>query len=104
MVVGGVARCSCNYGVCTVLGVSNISFGLPRRDIINSTFFVMAMEKGLDCAIMNPFSEGMMNAYYAYNALHNLDTACTEYIGYADSDALKPKQTIGWLWRESLHL
>ncbi|MBQ2284333.1 MAG: homocysteine S-methyltransferase family protein [Clostridia bacterium] len=74
-----------DMGIKTSLGVSNISFGLPKRDIINSTFFANAMENGLDCAIMNPFSEGMMNAYYAYNALHNLDTACTEYIGYADS-------------------
>lgn len=67
------------------LGVSNISFGLPKREIINSAFFANAMEKGLNCAIMNPFSEGMMNAYYAFNALHNFDTACSNYIAYADS-------------------
>ena len=74
-------------GIKSSLGVSNISFGLPKREIINSTFFANAMEKGLNCAIMNPFSEGMMNAYYAFNALHNFDTACSEYISYADSIA-----------------
>lgn len=72
-------------GIKSSLGVSNISFGLPKREIINSTFFANAMENGLNCAIMNPFSEGMMNAYYAFNALHNFDTACGEYIAYADS-------------------
>lgn len=72
-------------GIKSSLGVSNISFGLPKREIINSAFFANAMENGLNCAIMNPFSEGMMNAYYAFNALHNLDTACGEYIAYADS-------------------
>ncbi len=72
-------------GIKTSLGVSNISFGLPKRDIINSAFFANALENGLNCAIMNPFSEGMMNTYYAFNALHNIDTACSEYIKYADS-------------------
>ena len=72
-------------GIKSSLGVSNISFGLPKREIINSTFFANALENGLNCAIMNPFSEVMMNAYYAFNALHNLDTACGEYIAYADS-------------------
>ena len=72
-------------GIKSSLGVSNISFGLPKREIINSTFFANALENGLNCAIMNPFSEGMMNVYYAFNALHNLDTACGEYIKYADS-------------------
>ena len=72
-------------GIKTSLGVSNISFGLPKREIINSSFFANALENGLDCAIMNPFSEGMMNTYFSFNALHNLDTACEEYIKYADS-------------------
>ncbi len=72
-------------GIKSSLGVSNISFGLPKREIINSAFFANAMENGLNCAIMNPFSEGMMNTYYAFKALHNMDTACGEYIKYADS-------------------
>ena len=59
-------------GICTSLGVSNISFGLPERERINSAFFVMALEQGLNCAIMNPFSEGMMSAYHAFRALREL--------------------------------
>ncbi len=72
-------------GLCTSLGVSNISFGLPERDKINSTFFAQSLECGLDCAIMNPFSGRMMDVYFAHRVLHNLDTACTEYIEYANS-------------------
>lgn len=70
-------------GINTSLGVSNISFGLPSREIINSAFFSQALLCGLSCAIMNPFSEGMMNSYYAYNALSGKDSACSEYISYA---------------------
>lgn len=72
-------------GFYTSLGVSNISFGLPKRDKINSVFFANALENGLNCAIMNPFSENMMDVYYAYRALHNLDSACMDYIHYADA-------------------
>ncbi len=67
-------------GCHTSLGVSNISFGLPNRDILNATFFALALENGLSCAIMNPYSTEMRKTYYAYNALHNLDENCTEYI------------------------
>lgn len=70
-------------GIKTSLGVSNISFGLPNRDIINSSFFTAALERGLSCAIMNPFSQSMMNAYYSHNVLHGLDAACADYIEYA---------------------
>ena len=70
-------------GVHTSLGVSNISFGLPCRDNVNSAFFAMALQKGLDAAIMNPFSENMMNVYYAYNMLTDKDSNCEEYIAYA---------------------
>ncbi len=70
-------------GVKTSLGVSNISFGLPRRELITSAFYAAALENGLDCAIMNPFTVEMMNVYYAYRALHRLDPACGEYIAYA---------------------
>ncbi len=72
-------------GLCTSLGVSNISFGLPCREKINSTFFAQSLECGLDCAIMNPFASGMMDVYFAHRVLHNMDTACTEYIEYANS-------------------
>ena len=67
-------------GCHTSLGVSNISFGLPNRDILNATFFALALENGLSCAIMNPYSTEMLKTYYAYNALHNLDENCVEYI------------------------
>ena len=64
----------------TILGVSNISFGLPQREIINSAFFTMAMECGLNAAIINPNSEAMMRAYYSFRALMDLDPQCSEYI------------------------
>ena len=67
-------------GVNTVLGVSNISFGLPQRDVINTAFFTLAMQSGLSAGIINPKSSSMMNAYYSYNALAGLDDNCTEYI------------------------
>lgn len=68
------------YGVQTVLGVSNISFGLPNRPIINSNFYTMAMQSGLTAGIINPSSEAMMNAYYSYCALMGYDTNCSHYI------------------------
>ncbi len=64
----------------TVLGVSNISFGLPQREIINSAFFTMALQNGLNAAIINPNSEMMMRAYYAYRALYGKDPQCMAYI------------------------
>ena len=67
--------------VCTVLGVSNISFGLPSRPVINSSFYTMAMMNGLTAGIINPASEEMMRAWYAYHALMNLDPNCENYIG-----------------------
>ena len=68
------------YGVCTVLGVSNISFGLPNRPIVNSNFYTMAMQNGLSAGIINPSSEKMMQAYYSYCALLGYDTNCQTYI------------------------
>lgn len=68
------------YGVRTVLGVSNISFGLPYRPAINSNFFTMAMQKGLSAGIINPSSEEMMRSFYSYCALMNYDKNCEEYI------------------------
>lgn len=68
------------FGVRTVLGVSNISFGLPRRPIVNSYFYAMAMQNGLTAGIINPSSEDMMKAYRSYNALMGFDGNCTNYI------------------------
>lgn len=70
-------------GVHTSLGVSNISFGLPNRDFVTSAFFAIAMQTGLDCAIMNPFSVEMMKTYHCYKALRGLDDNCSEYIEFA---------------------
>ncbi len=70
-------------GVHTSLGVSNISFGLPRRDTVTSTFFALAMQNGLSCAIMNPYSAEMKKIFFAYNALSALDENCAEYIAFA---------------------
>ena len=67
-------------GIRTSLGLSNISFGLPNREIINSAFFSMALENGLSAAIMNPYSDAMMNTYYAFRALRGLDMGCMQFI------------------------
>ncbi len=67
-------------GVNTILGVSNISFGLPFRENINSNFFTLAMHSGLTSAIINPSSKAMMNAYYSYRAIVGLDDNCLTYI------------------------
>jgi 5-methyltetrahydrofolate--homocysteine methyltransferase len=69
---------------CT-LGVSNVSFGLPRRDVINSAFYIAALFEGLDIAIINPESEAMMSAYRAYCALSQNDEGCKEYVEYSAS-------------------
>ena len=68
------------YGVGTVLGVSNISFGLPYRPAINSNFYTMAMQNGLSAGIINPSSEDMMRSYFSFCALMNYDENCEEYI------------------------
>lgn len=67
-------------GVKTVLGVSNISFGLPKREYVNSTFFALALNNGLDACIINPCSDAMMNTLRAYRALTCLDENCADYI------------------------
>lgn len=77
-------------GCHTSLGVSNVSFGLPCRDAVNSVFFAMALDNGLSAAIMNPYSADMMKTYYTYNALSGLDENCAAYIGASDSFAAVP--------------
>lgn len=69
-------------GVKTILGVSNISFGIPQREIMNSVFFAIALEKGLDACIINPCSQAMMNVYYCFNALAGYDKNCSKYVDY----------------------
>ena len=72
-------------GCHTSLGVSNVSFGLPARDMINGAFFTLALGQGLSAAIMNPYSQEMMKAYHTYRALAGLDDNCTDYIAFADT-------------------
>ena len=70
-------------GVHTVLGVSNISFGLPARENINTAFFTMAMQRGLSAGIINPQSEKMMQAYYSFCALNGMDENFETYMAHA---------------------
>ena len=69
----------------TSLGVSNVSFGLPSREIINSNFFIMALNCGLSAGIMNPYAEDMLKSYYSYLALSGLDESFDGYINFANS-------------------
>lgn len=77
-------------GANTSLGVSNVSFGLPQRDIINGAFFTMALNEGLSAAIMNPYSSEMMQAYYSFLALNGFDDNFEKYIKFTQD---LPKQT-----------
>ncbi|MGN0180292.1 MAG: homocysteine S-methyltransferase family protein [Monoglobaceae bacterium] len=80
-------------GCHTSLGISNVSFGLPSRDALNSGFYLSALENGLSAAIMNPYSEDMMKAYHAYLALHGMDENCAEYIAFMTSHSSEEKKT-----------
>lgn len=79
------------FGVQTVLGVSNISFGLPSRPVINAHFYALAMQSGLTAGIINPSSEAMMKAYHSYCALMGYDLNCEQFIGYCNSKQESPK-------------
>lgn len=78
----------------TILGVSNISFGLPERDNINSAFFTMAMQKGLSSAIINPYSDKMMQSYYSFLALENCENGCEDYIDFASVNKQEVKVNV----------
>ena len=78
-------------GIHTVMGVSNISFGLPGREGVNSTFFALALEAGLSCGIINPQTESMQAVYHGYRALMGLDEGCKDYVTrYANSAKQAP--------------
>lgn len=81
-------------GLKTSLGVSNISFGLPDRGNINALFTSLAFQCGLDCAIMNPYSDEMMRSYYTYLALVGEDKGCMNYIDYAQSHKIEAVTTV----------
>ena len=73
-------------GCKTVLGLSNVSFGLPDRDALNASFFAMAAENGLSAAIINPCSEPLMKAYASYRALKGLDPGFAGYLSRASAN------------------
>ena len=77
---------SCN----TSLGVSNVSFGLPSRELVNAAFFTTAMENGLSAAIMNPYSAKMLEAYYGFNVIKGLDDNCMDFINFASQQEARP--------------
>lgn len=80
------------FGGKTVLGVSNVSFGLPMREHINAAFFLMALQNGLSAAIINPNSEAMMAVYDSFLVLTAKDENCGRYIGvYAEKEAEKKR-------------
>lgn len=81
-------------GVHTTLGVSNISFGLPQRERVNTAFFTMALAQGLSAGIINPNSEAMMAAYHSYCALNGSDSQCTDYINIYSQQAEQPKAAV----------
>ena len=76
-----VTRIRNELGVHTVLGVSNISFGLPERERINTAFFMLAMSRGLSAGIINPMNSAMMDAVYTHKVLSGADADCGGYIG-----------------------
>ena len=80
-----LSRIKCELGCHTSLGVSNVSFGLPSRELINSSFFTLALSSGLSAAIMNPHSSEMMKSYYAYRALSGLDSDFSGYLSFAEN-------------------
>ena len=75
-----VKRVKEELGGKTVLGVSNISFGLPMREHINSAFFLLALENGLSAAIINPGLPAMAAAYKSFLVLHGMDENCSGYV------------------------
>ena len=83
------------HGGRTVLGVSNISFGLPQREVINSGFFLMAMQAGLSAGIINPNARAMIRAYDTYCVLGGFDSQCMSYIEkYAVAEPTPVAQTV----------
>ncbi|HYE81325.1 MAG TPA: homocysteine S-methyltransferase family protein [Clostridia bacterium] len=78
--IKAVALVKEKLGLKTTLGVSNVSFGLPDRELLNRTFLAMTLTAGLDAPILNPMAEAMVNTIKAYNVLWNIDREAREYI------------------------
>ncbi len=81
-------------GAKTVLGVSNISFGLPNRELINETFLTLALANGLDLPIINPNVNGMTRVIDSYNVLYNYDKGAESYISNYANVELSTEVTI----------
>ena len=77
-------------GFKTILGVSNVSFGLPERERINASFYTTALDRGLSAAILNPHSAAMKNAYHTHRLLHGTDEGARDYIAFAASETPTP--------------
>lgn len=90
-----VKRLTEELKVNTILGVSNISFGLPAREFLNSAFLTLCFENGLSSAIMNPMSKEMMKAYYSFCALKGLDSNFEKYIAFASGEQTLTAKTQG---------
>lgn len=86
-------RSMAQLGVKTALGVSNVSFGLPRRDLLNRTFFALALEAGLCLAIVNPGEEGMMDTLSAFRLLKGEDENGAAYLARYSGDAGRPAES-----------
>jgi len=94
-------------GLRTVLGVSNVSFGLPARPLLNGTFYALALEAGLTSAIVNPLSPEMMTAYRSWRALTGRDTSCRDWIeavaaGKVGTTAVAPTGAVGAIPTETV--
>lgn len=82
------------FGVKTVLGISNVSFGLPGRDLINSTFLAMALSAGLDAPIVDPLSPGIQNIVKTYRVLSGKDENARDYLAsFTDEPSIAPSSS-----------
>ena len=98
VVLESLRRVREELGCRTVLGVSNISFGLPARPLLNGAFYTLAMGSGLSAAIVNPLSDEMMTAHRAYRALTGKDRNCEAWVGsYKDFKVLKVPNVLNGL-------
>lgn len=79
----------------TILGVSNVSFGLPARELINANFLTMAIQNGLSCAIINPGNEVMMQAFRTSCALLGMDPQCMNFIAHYSGYVSSAKRAAG---------
>ena len=90
-----VRRVREELGLQTVLGVSNISFGLPNRPLINRSFLAMALQNGLTLPIINPMAEGMTDTVRAFRMLSGYDPGCENFIAAYQNATAAPAPAVG---------